>query len=197
MPNPARRRIGLLGGTFDPPHLGHLAAARAARTQLGLDEVVFLVANDPWQKSGDRAVTPAGVRLEMVSALVEGEPGLAVDDREIRRGGPTYTADSLEELAREHPGADLFLIVGADTAARIHTWHRPDRVRALSTLVVVNRNGRSTEPVPGSLAVTIDPVEVSSSEIRARVARDEPIDGLTTAAVVSLVRLHGLYGVAE
>ena len=132
------RRI--LGGTFDPPHLGHLAAAEAVRTQLGLDQVLFLVANDPWQKSDARAVSPADVRLKMVHSLIDGRPGLGVDDREIRRGGPTFTADTLEEIHAESPSTDVFLIVGADTASRMHTWHRPDVVARLTTLVDVNRN---------------------------------------------------------
>lgn len=193
MPNPARHRIGLLGGTFDPPHLGHLAAAKAARTQLGLDEVRLLVANDPWQKSAGRTVTPAPIRLEMAAALVAGEPGLGVDDSEIRRGGPTYTADTLEQLSREHPDTDFFLIVGADTAARIHTWHRPGQVRALSTLVVVNRDERAIDP--DAVTVTMPAVDVSSSDIRARVANDVSIAGLTTDTVARIIDEHGLYRV--
>lgn len=197
MPNPARRRIGLLGGTFDPPHLGHLAAARAARAQLGLDQVLFLVANDPWQKSGDRAVTPAGIRLEMARALVDGEDRMGVDDREIRRGGPTYTADTLEELVREYPDTDFFLIVGADTAGRIHTWQRPERVRALSTLVVVNRDSGTFDADDDTLVVSMSPVNASSSAIRVRVAEGEPVDHLTTAAVVRVIEQYALYRVAS
>jgi nicotinate-nucleotide adenylyltransferase len=166
------------------------------RAQLGLDRVVFLVANDPWQKSGDRAVSPAQVRLEMTQALVDEEDGLGVDNREIRRGGPTYTADTLEELAREHPDTDFFLIVGADTAARIHTWNRPERVRALSTLVVVNRDDRTISH-DGALVVSMPAVDVSSTEIRSRVASGESVDHLTTPAVVRAIERHGLYGVSS
>jgi nicotinate-nucleotide adenylyltransferase len=194
VPNPARHRIGLLGGTFDPPHVGHLAAARAVRSQLDLDQVVFLVANDPWQKSAERRVTPAAIRLEMARALVEGEAGLAVDDREIRRGGPTYTADTLEDLASEYPDTDFFLIVGADTAARIHTWNRPERVRALSTLVVVNRD-EQTVGTDDAMEVTMDPVDVSSSAIRSRIAAGDSVEHLTTPAVVRIIGQHGLYKV--
>ena len=118
MPNPSPQRLGLLGGTFDPPHRGHLAAAIAVRDALGLDRIDFLVANDPWQKSGEREVTPAAVRLQMAQAIVEGIEGIGVDDREVRRGGPTYTVETLEELAFECPGTDVFLIVGQDTADR-------------------------------------------------------------------------------
>ncbi|MFM8794548.1 MAG: nicotinate-nicotinamide nucleotide adenylyltransferase, partial [Acidimicrobiales bacterium] len=143
-PDPRRywagMRLGLLGGTFDPPHLGHLAAARTVRDALGLDRVDLLPANDPWQKSvAGRVVTEASVRLAMVRALVQGEDGLGVDDREIRRGGPTYTADTLEEIHAEMPGMEVHLIIGADTARTFGTWMRPGVVAALSTLVVVNR----------------------------------------------------------
>ncbi len=162
---------------------------------LDLDAVNFLVANDPWQKSGDREVTPAGVRLEMVRSLVDGEAGLGVDDREIRRGGPTYTADTLEQISREEPGTQVFLVVGADTADRIDTWHRPEVVRSLSTLVVVNRNDSPGRTGDGaSIHVPMDPVHVSSSDIRARVAAGESIDGLTAPAVIRVIEQHRLYG---
>lgn len=194
MPSPAPRRLGLLGGTFDPPHLGHLAAAEAALSQLHLDRVDFLVANDPWQKTDSRVVTPAAVRVEMVTALVNGRPGLGVDDREVRRGGVTYTADTLDEIAREQPETEVFLIVGADTALRLSTWHRPDVVRRLSTLVIVNRTGDvGINSAEGALVVTMQPVDVSSTEIRARVSRGESIDSLTSSSVIDVIAAHGLY----
>ena len=191
--------MGLLGGTFDPPHLGHLAAARAVQAQLGLHRVDLLVANDPWQKSGDRTVSPAAVRLEMARALVTDTPGLGVDDREIRRGGPTYTADTLEEIRRESPNTEIFLIVGADTAGRIHSWHRPEVVLALSTLVIVNRvenNSQLPEVLSGARAhnVSMPLVDVSSTSIRAKVASGEDIASLTSESVAAVVRRNGLYG---
>ena len=155
------------------------------------------MANDPWQKSGDRAVTPAGIRLEMARALVDGEDRMGVDDREIRRGGPTYTADTLEELVREYPDTDFFLIVGADTAGRIHTWQRPERVRALSTLVVVNRDSGTFDADDDTLVVSMSPVDASSSAIRSLVSQGEPVDHLTTAAVVRVIGQHSLYRVAS
>lgn len=194
MPNPAPRRLGLLGGTFDPPHMGHLAAARSVLAELGLHRVDLLVANDPWQKSGGRAVTPAAVRLQMAEALVAGEVGLGVDDREIRRGGPTYTADTLEEIRREDPTAEVFLIVGADTAQGMSTWHRPEVVRSLSTLVIVNRNGQQLKSDDSAaIQIFMEPVATSSTEIRHRIAHGESIDGLTTDGVVKLIKAHGLY----
>lgn len=199
MPNPSPQRLGLLGGTFDPPHRGHLAAAIAVREALGLDRVDLLVANDPWQKSGEREVTPATVRLQMVQALVDGIEGIGVDDREIRRGGPTYTVETLEELALEQPGMDVFLVVGQDTANRIHTWHRHEDLLALSTLVIVNRDENS-QHVPTALAdarvqfVTMPLVDVSSTSVRTAVAEGADVSTMTSPAVAALVRANGLYG---
>ena len=194
----APKRIGLLGGTFDPPHIGHIAMAKAVQTHVGLDEVVFLVANDPWQKSEDRSVTPAALRLEMTRALVENESGMKVVDREIVRGGPTYTVDTLAEIHAETPDAELFLIVGADTAARIPTWHRPNDIAEFSTLVVVNRShapqlNMSLLPAMNVMQVTMDAVDVSSTSIRQAIARgDSAIFGVT-AGVQNVIDAHHLY----
>ena len=179
--------------------MGHLAAALEVRDTVGLDRVDFLVANDPWQKSSDRVVSSAAVRLEMVQAMVDGHDGLGVDNREIRRGGLTYTVETLEELAAEQPETDIFLIVGQDTASRLGTWHRYEEVLALSTLVIVNRDGNSAH-LPEALSgarvqnVSMPAVDVSSTQIRTAVASDEEITGLTSDAVVSVIRRHGLYG---
>ena len=194
----APRRLGILGGTFDPPHAGHLAAALAVQTQVGLDDVVLMVANEPWQKVGDRQVTPARLRFEMTDALVQGISGLRADDREIRRGGPTFTVDTLEEILAEHPDTEIFLIVGADTANRLETWHRASDVVRLSTIVIVNRDN-STNAATGFLRdarvlnVTMNPVDVSSSAIREAVAHGESIDSLTSSSVASIVRDRSLY----
>jgi nicotinate-nucleotide adenylyltransferase len=190
--------LGILGGTFDPPHAGHLAAALAAQTQVGLDHVVLMVANEPWQKVGDREVTPAAVRWEMTDALVKGISGIQADDREIRRGGPTFTVDTLEEILAEQPNTEIFLVVGADTAARLDTWHRASDVVRLSTIVIVNRDD-STSAAPGFLRdakvvnVTMKPVDVSSSAIREAAARGESIDAATSASVVSIIHDRSLY----
>jgi len=199
VPNPSRFRLGLLGGTFDPPHVGHLAAAKAVRDTMGLDRVDFLVANDPWQKSSDREVSPAALRLEMVHALVEGQTGLGVDDREIRRGGLTYTVETLEELVKEQPDTEVFLVVGQDTANRIGTWHRYEEVLGLSTLVIVNRvenNSQLPEVLSGARVhnVSMPLVDVSSTSIRAKVASGEDIASLTSESVAAVVRRNGLYG---
>ena len=199
MPNPSPQRLGLLGGTFDPPHRGHLAAALAVRDALSLDRVDLLVANDPWQKSGEREVTPAAVRLQMVQALVEGCEGIGVDDREVRRGGPTYTVETLEEIAIEQPGTEVFLIVGQDTADRIYTWHRHADLLALSTLVIVNRD-QNAQQVPAALAgarvqfVTMPLVDVSSTGVRAAATAGDDMSAMTSASVASFIRANGLYG---
>ena len=198
MTTTAPRRLGILGGTFDPPHSGHLAAALAVQTQVGLDDVVLMVANEPWQKVGDRQVTPARVRFEMTDALVQGISGLRADDREISRGGPTYTVDTLEEILADQPGTEIFLIVGADTAQRLETWHRASDVVALSTIVIVNRND-VTNASPGFLHgarvvnVSMNRVDVSSSAIREAVANGESIDSLTSPSVASIIRDRSLY----
>lgn len=194
----APRRLGLLGGTFDPPHLGHLAAALAVQTQVGLDEIVLMVANEPWQKVGGRQVTPASVRLEMTEALVDGISELRADDREIRRGGPTYTVDTLEEILADQPETEIFLIVGADTAERLETWHRASDVVRLSTIVIVNRDDTSSA-FPGFLRdsqvlnVTMNPVDVSSSAIREAVSHDNSIDAMTSSSVATIIRDCSLY----
>lgn len=192
------RRLGILGGTFDPPHLGHRAAALAAQTQVGLDEIVLMVANEPWQKVGDRQVTAAQVRWDMTDALVQGISGLRADDREIRRGGPTFTVDTLEEILSDQPDTEIFLIVGADTAERLETWHRASDVVRLSTIVIVNRD-ETTNTALGFLRdarvlnVTMNPVDVSSSALREAVARGESIDAMTSSSVASIIRDCSLY----
>ena len=112
-------RIGIFGGTFDPIHVGHLVAAVNAHHDLGLDRVVLMVANVPWQKAGARKVTPAEDRFDMVRAAVGEVPGLEASRLEIDRGGPSYTADTIAELAALHPGAELFVIVGWDVSAEL------------------------------------------------------------------------------
>lgn len=198
---PVSLRLGLLGGTFDPPHVGHLAAAQAVLGALGLDRVDFLPAHDPWQKTeGGRTVTPADVRLEMVRALVGTTAGLGVDDREVRRGGVTYTVDTLRDIRRELPGAELFLILGADTARRFHTWHRHEEVAALSTLVVVNRDHEQHEVPPGAVKVEfvhMTPVDVSSTAVRAGVAAGHDVTELVTPGVARVIAANALYGEAR
>lgn len=194
------QRIGLLGGTFDPPHRGHLAAAVAVGRSLSLDLVYLVVAHDPWQKAGPdaRPLTPAPLRLEMTRALVADTPGVAVDDSEIVRGGPTYTVETLIHWHGRHPGDDLFLIVGADTAARLDTWVRFRELTSLSTLVVVNRGPRDVTLPPGVdrlkvVEVQMDPVDISSTQVRDRVSVGRDVADDVTPGVAELIRQHHLY----
>src|SRR5690606_6100620 len=122
-------RIGVFGGTFDPPHIEHLLAAAEVRSVLGLDRVLLVVANRPWQKVGTRPITDAATRFAMVQAAVEGLGGLEASDLEIRRGGDSYTVDTLRELQEQDPDAALFVVVGADAEALIPTWRSVDAVR--------------------------------------------------------------------
>jgi nicotinate-nucleotide adenylyltransferase len=195
-------RIGLFGGTFDPPHLGHVALAVEARYQLGLDTVLFVVANDPWQKSALREVTPAELRLDMAGLAVAAHPALEVSDVEVRRGGPTYAIDTVEELAG---AGELTLLLGADAAAGLDTWHRAEELRHRVRVGVADR--RSTDAADGQPARPAGPpqgwqtvrfemprLDISSSDIRRRCAAGEPIDHLVAPEVAAVIAASGLYG---
>lgn len=193
-------RIGVFGGTFDPPHVGHLVTAVNVRHELALDVVLLVVANDPWQKSGGRRVTPAADRLAMVAAAVGDVAGLEVSDIEVRRGGTSYTADTLAELARLHVGAELFLVLGSDAASGLLTWDRHEAVREGATITVVTRPGAETAtPPPGWRWVTVETprLEVSSTDLRARIADGRPLDYLLTPAVIDTIHERALYGRRE
>lgn len=189
------QRIGVFGGTFDPPHVGHLVTALNVGHALDLDEVILMVANVPWQKVGSRDITPAADRLAMVEAAVADVPRLVAGDHEIRAGGHSFTADTLAVLHAEHPDAELFVILGDDAAANIHTWSRADEVIAAARLVVVDRPG-----APVSLDSRIDWVhvevprlEVSSTDLRARYVDGRPLDYLVTDDVLDVIRARDLY----
>lgn len=186
-------RVGVLGGTFDPPHLGHVAVAQGVRRALGLDRVLLVVANVPWQKAADQVVTPAEHRYAMVAAAVADEDGLDASRLELDRGGVTYTVDTLEQLRRERPGDELFLIIGADVVARLASWHRADVLDSLCAIVAVPRPGAPRNERPGVRWVDVPTPDVSSSDIRTRVAGGHPIDALVAPAVRDFIVEHGLY----
>lgn len=189
-------RIGVFGGTFDPPHVGHLVTAVDVRHVLGLDRVLLVVANRPWQKLGHRDITAAADRLAMVEAAVRGVDGLEASALEIDRGGESYTADTLSELVERHPGGDLHLVLGADAAAGLSTWERVEEVRELASLVVVDRPGSGPAAVPVGWRwkhVEVPRLEVSSTELRARVAAGRPLDYLLPRDVITCVRERRLY----
>ena len=190
-------RLGIFGGTFDPPHVGHLVAAINVRHALGLDRVLLTVANVPWQKVGSRPLSAAEDRLAMVEAAVADVEGLEASGREIARGGESYTVDTLEELLREDPSRQLFVIVGQDAAAGMPTWERCDDVRELATLVVVERPGMASE-LPAGWAfqrVQVPRLEISSTELRDRVADGRPLDYLVPRGAIECLRARRLYRV--
>ena len=188
-------RIGLFGGTFDPPHVGHLVTAVNVRHALALDAVVLMVANSPWQKQGTRPISPAEDRLAMVEAAVADVNGLVAGDAEIRRGGDSFTADTLAGMVDQYPGADLFTIVGDDAAAGLTSWERHEEVVAQSQLVVVDRPGAPVELPAGFkwLRVEVPRLEVSSTDLRARVLDGRPLDYLVTEPVLDIIAVRNLY----
>jgi nicotinate-nucleotide adenylyltransferase len=195
------QRLGLLGGTFDPVHVGHLAAAEAAIGCAGLGRVIFIPAATPPHRAP--AVAPAEHRLEMCRLAMEGDARFAVSDVELKREGPSYTADTLSELRRLHPEEQLFLILGWDAARLFQTWRRPAEVRELASVVVVGRPG-SDAPREADLksagldgdgvVLCLEPTpDVSASEIRRAVAAGESIAGKVPAAVERYITAHRLY----
>jgi len=193
-------RLGGFGGTFDPPHVGHLVVAVNVRHALELDRVLLVVANDPWQKRGTRTVSPARDRLAMVEAAVGDVDGLEASSIEIDRGGSSYTADTLAVLRATNPAIELFLIVGSDAARGLLTWDRVDEVRDLATAVVVTRPDGddppdTVEPLPGWRWVEVQTprLEVSSTDLRERVVDGRPLDYLLTPSVIACIEERGLY----
>jgi len=186
-------RLGVLGGTFDPPHVGHLVAAVDSRAAVDLDRVLLVVAGDPWQKR-DRVVASAEDRLALVVAerivRTASCPVLTVRHPEHE----FVTADTLEALTE--PGRELFLILGADAVANMPTWKRLEDTKSLATVVVVERAGEHAEP-PGDgwrvQHVAIPRLDVSSSDVRARLASGRPIDGLVPPGVVREIAERRLY----
>ena len=190
------RRVGVFGGTFDPPHVGHLVAAIEARDALGLDVVLMVVANRPWQKVGTRAISSAADRLAMVEAAVEGVDRIEASDLEIRRGGTTYTVDTLEELRRDDPEGERYVILGADAAAGLGTWERPADLAALCRIVVVDRPGSDVRVPPGFVVDRVDvpQLEISSTDLRDRAASGRSLRFLVPDGVISVLRDRRLYG---
>lgn len=195
-------KVGFLGGTFDPIHVGHLVAAVNVRYELRLDVMLLVVANQPWQKIGQRPVTPALDRLALVEAAVEGFDGIEASSLEIDRGGVSYTADTVAELEALYPGAELHLVIGADVASQLGTWERIEEVRSRARLVVVNRPGSAAVDVGarGPLAgwstdvVEIPALEISSTDLRDRAAAGRPLDFLVPEPAIRVLRERSLYG---
>ncbi|HEX6312570.1 MAG TPA: nicotinate-nucleotide adenylyltransferase [Acidimicrobiia bacterium] len=189
-----RERIGVYGGTFDPVHVGHVVAAVETRSVLALDRVLMVVAGDPWQKR-DLVAAAANDRLAMVAAAVEGIEGVEPSAIEIERRAPSVTADTLEALAA--PDRELFLVLGADAVRNMPTWRRLEETRELAAIAVVERSGEADAAPPGAgwrvEHVRIPRLEVSSTDIRNRLAEGRPIDGLVPPGAVRVIRDRNLY----
>ena len=196
-------RVGILGGAFNPPHIGHLICAQEALVALDLDRVVFV----PVGTAPHRELRPdpgADVRFELVSRAVAGDDRFSVSRIELEREGPSYTVDTLRTLRAESPDDELFLILGGDQAAALGSWHEPEEVLALATLAVVERASWSRNAIGikigrlrGAQAVRyleMPAIQVSSSLIRRRVGAGQPIRYLVPDAVAELVAERGLYG---
>ena len=185
--------LGVFGGTFDPPHRGHLAVAQAARTTLGLDAVHFVVANDPWQKTDRRGVTSAADRLALVQAMVAGQEGLVADDCEIRRGGASYTIDTVREFSERFPGATLHLLIGRDLVEGFSAWHESWKIGRLTRIVVLDRPGYSQSLPQGWMSLAVPQVDVSSTELRDALLSGRDIGDHLPPAVLHEIRARRLY----
>lgn len=196
------RRVGILGGTFQPIHNGHLEMARLARRQLGLDKVVFMIAGQPPHKTMQGDATDRD-RLEMVRLSIADEPGFSVDTRELEREGPSYTVDTLREWKAEHPCDELYFILGSDMLRYFPHWREPHQVAALTRIACITRAGQSggeaeakaaVEREYGGTVLLLGSVkEVSSTEVRERVSGARPIGGLVPDGVAGYIYQHMLY----
>jgi nicotinate-nucleotide adenylyltransferase len=194
------RRIGMFGGAFDPPHDAHVALARAAVEQLGLDELRIFPTGQAWHKA--RALSAAGHRLAMAKLAFAAVPKAVVDDRELGRNGPTYTVDTLRELRAGAPDAQLLLVIGADQAEALHTWRDSADIARLATLAVAARArpdpaaaafDASRLPAGRWLPVELPAMPVSATQIRAMAAAGQGIGSLVPAPVASYIARHHLY----
>lgn len=209
------RRIGLLGGTFDPPHRAHVALARQALRELQLDEVWWIPAGDPWQKRGTRTISPASDRLEMVRRAVKGEPRFRVEDLECRREGPSYAIDTVRELQRAHPGVDWIWILGEDAYRGLPTWKAFPALAAAVSFAVARRgldetpasaerdatlpaSGANLGPLPSfpgvrATALDMPPDAASSTAIRATAAAGADLSVWLHHEVARYIDLMRLY----
>lgn len=191
-------RLGLFGGTFDPIHVGHLILAEQCREACGLDQVWFVVANEPPHKRGIKR-TAVHHRLEMARLAAAGNPGFAVSEIEADRTGPSYSVDTLAQVQADRPADELFFLIGGDSLVDLPTWREPDRIARTASIVVVNRPGSQAEvPDLGPdaqpiLTVTIPPIGVSSSDLRRRLGEGRSVRYMVPSGVAAYIEAHKLY----
>ncbi len=192
--------LGLLGGTFDPPHLGHLVLGECARVQFDVERVCFMPAGDPYRKAA-RAVTAADERLAMTRLAIADNEAFGIDAREVERAGPTYTRDTLRELKREGIG-EIVLILGGDALADMPNWHEPHEIAALARIVIapkglteaaIARHASDAGLGEPPAVVEMPALPISSSLIRERVRRGLPVRYLVPPAVEDYIQERGLY----
>jgi nicotinate-nucleotide adenylyltransferase len=196
-------QVGILGGTFNPPHLGHLVCGQEAYLQLQLDRVMFMPARIPPHKPVEHEPGVAH-RLELCRLAVQGDERFIVSDLELSRPGPSYTVDTLDELNSSEPNNELFLIVGGDVAAGLPQWREPERVLALATLAVARRRGTAWASVESALRglrggerarfFRMPQIGVSSTIVRERVRAKQPIRYIVPDQVAEYIARHRLYG---
>lgn len=199
---PCPQRIGLFGGSFNPPHLAHLALARVALQQLQLDVLRWLPAGQPWQKDAAQLAS-AEQRLTMVRLLVGDAPGMVVDDRELRRPGASYTIDTVRELQSECPGARLMLILGQDQYQKLDTWRDAAQLRTLVTFAVAARDGQTPQAPPSWAGLAHDIIvlplpryDLSATLIRQQIAAGLSVSPLVGEAVARYIDKTHLYRAA-
>lgn len=190
------RRVGIFGGSFDPVHTAHVALAQAALTALRLHELRWIPAGNPWQKT--RTITDATHRVAMVQAAIAGEGRFVLDRMEVDRSGASYTLDTVRALAAAQPGTHWFLIIGQDQYSSLHTWRHWQALLGLVTLAVANRPGDTRSPHAdvqrhAHEMVPLPMLDISSTQIRQRVAAGLDITPLVPPAVARYIETHGLY----
>ncbi|MFC4242882.1 nicotinate-nucleotide adenylyltransferase [Gryllotalpicola reticulitermitis] len=194
VPQTGRRRVGVMGGTFDPIHHGHLVAASEVAQSFGLDEVVFVPTGQPWQKG---VVTPPEHRYLMTVIATASNPRFTVSRVDIDRPGPTYTIDTLRDLKEQHPDDDLYFISGADAIAQILTWRDADQLWKLAHFVAVSRPGHELSvtglPKGDVSLLEVPALAISSTDCRSRVSRGFPVWYLVPDGVVQYISKHHLY----
>jgi nicotinate-nucleotide adenylyltransferase len=191
-------KTGILGGTFDPLHMGHLIVAEHVRDRLGLDRIIFIPAVIPPHKRKRPDITPATMRLEMVRRAISDNAAFGVSDVEITRGGLSYTVDTLKELRTQHPTDVLYLLIGMDNVRDFHTWKDPEMIKRIAHMVVMTRPGFVADEtvraaVTGMTVCDVPEIGISSREIRSRVRQGQSIRYLVPAAVLDFVAENRLY----